>query len=66
MDESHYYVKYTYGLEQITGVTETEQTQFELSNLDPYTSTFITIAAVYQEIIGPHVFVRISTGNLLL
>ena len=66
MDGSHYYVNYKYGLQQTTGVIETVQTQFELSNLGPYTSTFFTITAVYQEIMGPHVFVGISTGNLFL
>ena len=66
MDGSHYYVKYTYGLQQTTGVIETVQTQFELTNLGAYTSTFFTITAVYQEIMGPPVFVGISTGNLFL
>ena len=66
MDGSHYYVKYTYELQQTTGVIETVQTQFELSNLGPNTNIFFTITAVYQEIMGPRVFVGISTGNLFL
>ena len=66
MDGSHYYVKYTYGLQQTTELIETLQTHFELSNLDPNTFTFFSITAVYQEIIGPQVFVGISTGNFLL
>ena len=66
MNGSHYYVKYTHGLLQITGVLNIVQTQFELSNLDPYTWIFFTIAAVYQEITGPHVFGKIFTGNLFL
>ena len=66
MDCSHYYLKYTCGLQQTSGVVETVQTEFELSNLDPHTWTFFTIAAVYQEITGPHVLVEVSTGNLLL
>ena len=64
MDGSHYYIEYTYGLEQTTGVIVTVQTQFELPNLDPNTYTLFTITAVYQEIMGPPVFVGILTGNL--
>ena len=66
MDGSHYNVEYTFGLEQTTSVIETIQTQFELSNLGPYTNILFTITAVYQEIMGPPVFVGISTGNLFL
>ena len=62
----YYNIYYIYGLQQAAGVTETTETQFELSNLGPHIYTFSAISAVYQGTTGPQVCVGMSTGNLCL
>ena len=64
ISDFHYYIYYLYVLKEIDGVTETLETQFELSSLEPHTYIFFAINAVYQEISGPQVFIGISTGNV--
>ena len=46
-------------------VKDSRETDFKVSNLDPYTFVFFTIVAVYQGTIGPEVSVGISTGNYM-
>ena len=64
MGDYHYYVYYLYEFQGMNGVIKTLETQFHLSNLAEHTYTFFTINAVHQEIIGPQVFIAISTGNV--
>ena len=59
----HYYIYYVYGKNNTLGTNEIAETQYEISNLEPCTFIFIMIAAVYQEIYGPTVSIRLSTGK---
>ena len=66
MGVDHYHIYYVCGIQEISGLIESVETQCEISNLAPLTYTFITINAVDQGKIGPQVFIGISTGNIVL
>ena len=59
----HYSTYYVYGKNNTVGANEIAETQYEISNLEPCTFTFIMIAAVYQGIYGPNVCIGLSTGT---
>ena len=63
----HYIVSYMSGRQEANEsskfVKQSVETDFKVSNLDPYTFAFFTIVAERQGAIGPKVCIGISTGN---